>query len=77
MTTIAIASFRKPAKPMRMRTAALSLLALSGLLLASCASDRSEKADYDERQQIRHQGQNEADRAAEQGRNDLDRSTAK
>lgn len=60
-----------------MRTAALSLLALAGLALASCASDRSEKAAYEERQQIRHQGQNEADRAASQGRNDLDRATTK
>lgn len=67
----------KPAKPRAMRTAALTMLALSGLLLASCADDRSEKAAYDERQQIRHQGQNEANRAADQGRSDLDRSTAK
>lgn len=77
MTSIVLASPGKPAKPIRMRTAALTLLALSGLLLASCASDRSEKADYEERQQIRHQGQNEANRAADQGRNDLDRATAK
>lgn len=60
-----------------MRTAALSLLALAGLVLASCASDRSEKAHYEERQRIRHQGQSEADRAADQGRSDLDRATAK
>jgi hypothetical protein len=77
LTLIALASPGKPAKPMAMRTTALTLLALSGLLLASCASDRSEKADYEERQQIRHQGQNEANHAADQGRSDLDRATAK
>ena len=51
----------------------LSCLAL--LALAGCSSDREERARYDERQQLRHQGQAEANRAADQGRADLNRAT--
>ena len=59
-----------------MRALTCCIVLLAGFGLASCSSDRDEKARYDERQQIRHQGQNEANRAADTGRSDLDRATA-
>ena len=59
-----------------MRALTCCFVLLAGFGLASCSSERDEKAHYDERQQIRHQGQHEANRAADAGRSDLDRATA-
>ena len=54
---------------------ALVVVALVGFALAGCSSDREERAKYQERQQIRHQGQAEADRAADTGNRDLNNAT--
>jgi len=54
---------------------AIVVFALAGLVLAGCSSEREERAKYDERQQIRHQGQAEANRAADTGNRDLNTAT--
>jgi outer membrane biogenesis lipoprotein LolB len=54
---------------------ALVVAAFVGLALAGCSSDREERAKYEERQQIRHQGQAEANRAADSGTRDLNQAT--
>lgn len=53
----------------------ITLVAVLGLACAGCSSDREERAKYDERQQLRHQGQSEANRAADSGTSDLNRAT--
>ncbi len=53
----------------------LSVFSVAILAVAGCSSDREEKARYEERQQLRHQGQSDSNRAADQGRGDLDRAT--
>jgi outer membrane biogenesis lipoprotein LolB len=56
-------------------TAPICLTCLAVFALAGCSSDREERARYEERQQLRQQGQAEANHAADQGRADLDRAT--
>lgn len=53
----------------------LVVVAVLGLACAGCSSDREERAKYEERQQLRHQGQSEANRAADTGTSDLNRAT--
>ena len=60
---------------------ALTFLSLGGVALAAlacggCSTSRTDKANYDERQQIRKDGQTDANKAAGQGRSDLDRATS-
>jgi outer membrane murein-binding lipoprotein Lpp len=54
---------------------ALVAAAVIGFALAGCSSDREERAKYEERQQLRHQGQSEANRAADSGNRDLNQAT--
>jgi hypothetical protein len=54
-----------------------ALLTTAGCVLATgCSSDAERKAAYQERQQIRAQGQGTAERSADAARSDLDRATA-
>lgn len=55
---------------------AFAALLMTGVAVSGCgSSEREDKARYEERQQLRHDGQSGANHAADQGRSDLDRAT--